>query len=268
MRWVPCGKCMNCRINKKRLWTGRIVLEARYSKLPSTFLTLTYNDEHEPERHSLNPLDLKGFLNRLRGRKNVVVNTGCRYFAVGEYGDTSWRPHYHLALFGMPPDFEREFESCWIRDGKPMGFIKAGELTPASAGYIAGYCTKKMTSYDDPRLIDLGLIPEFNRMSRFPPLGAAGMEVILDNFHTLTGARAIAEHGDVPTGFRLDGKEYPIGSYWRAYLREQLGIDEPPEYEPWNIDLEAFEVQKSNAQKKAEKLWEQNKRRRHTPTTI
>lgn len=261
--FVPCGQCMPCRINKKRMVTGRILLENQYSAKPSTFLTLTYDDDNLPDRGSLIPADVMGFINRLRQRKEIRQDGNPRYFAVGEYGDHSWRPHYHLALFGVPPEHEDVFQSVWSR-----GFSYVGEITRQSAGYIAGYTTKKMTTYQDPRLIDLGLVPEFTRMSKFPPLGAGGFKNILDNLMTRVGSIAIQEHGDVPSSYRFDGKTYPIDPFWKAWLREQIGIESPPVYQPWVYDLEEFNRRVENAKKTHDKLYAQNKRRKKTSSSI
>lgn len=256
-RFVPCGQCMPCRINKKREWAGKILLEARYQEKVSTFLTLTYNEDHMPDRGSLEPSHLSGFLNRLRARKAFASNNGLRYFAVGEYGNETWRPHYHLALFGIQPEYESEFQSAWTSEAGAIGHIHTGEITPQSASYIAGYTTKKMTSQEDPRLEDMGMLPEFARMSRFPPLGAKGMEVILDTLCRRDAAADLAERGDVPAQFKIYGKTWPLSKYWRNWLRNQLGIIDTPEYMPWIIDIDQFKEDCKNAQKKAQKLFRQ-----------
>jgi len=258
-RFVPCGQCMPCRINKKREWQGKILLESRYSKRQSSFVTLTYNEDNMPDRGSLEPRDLSGFLNRLRARKAITAINGLRYFAVGEYGTKTWRPHYHLALFGVQPEYEAEFQSAWTTEAGAIGHIHTGEVTPESAAYIAGYTTKKMTSREDPRLEDMGMLPEFARMSRFPPLGAKGLDVILDTLCRRDAAIALAEYGDVPATFQLYGKSFPLSKYWRQWLRKQLGITDPPEYAPWLIDMDQFKHEQTNAAKKAHKLFRTQK---------
>lgn len=251
--YVPCGQCMNCRINRKRLWTGRILLEARYQPRASSFVTLTYDEGNLPNRGSLEPRDLAGFIGRLRARRSIRTLGNPRFFAVGEYGDQTWRPHYHISLFGIQPEREQAIKDSWT-----LGHVHIGEITPESASYLAGYTTKKLTSSQDPRLQDLGLHPEFARMSRFPPLGAAGIKhSILPSLETRGGAIAIAERGDVPTAYTLHGKNWPIGSYWRKWLRDQLGITDPPPYEPWVFDPDQFQVFSRNAQKKADKAFNQ-----------
>ena len=44
---VPCGRCVNCRKNKRQSWVYRLQAEA--DEYPfSLFVTLTYDDEHIP----------------------------------------------------------------------------------------------------------------------------------------------------------------------------------------------------------------------------
>ena len=49
---LPCGQCMECRINKAREWSVRLVHEAKMHER-SSFLTLTYNDDQLPVDNSL-----------------------------------------------------------------------------------------------------------------------------------------------------------------------------------------------------------------------
>ena len=49
---LPCGQCLNCKLNKAKEWAVRCVLEASlYDE--NFFVTLTYDDEHYPEDASL-----------------------------------------------------------------------------------------------------------------------------------------------------------------------------------------------------------------------
>lgn len=246
---LPCGRCMPCRVNHKRMWAGRILLENSENQNISTFLTMTYDEEHKPKNNSLSFRDLYDYLNRLRGSSLGHF----RYFAVGEYGDKSARPHYHMAVFNTPPDkWEQRFQDAW-----PHGFTKAGEITRASAGYIAGYCTKKMTSKEDDRLD--GRVPEFSRMSKKPPLGAQGMMRIRDTLFGRQGSSILEKVGDVPAGFRIEGKIYPIGRYWRTWLRKEIGITNPTGH-PWEVDLnEITKADQERARKAAEKLFRRRK---------
>ena len=74
----PCGQCINCRINRRRKWTARMLLQSRRHKL-MYYVTLTYNDEYLPINGELDRLDLRRFIKRLR----VNVGFPFKYFAGG-----------------------------------------------------------------------------------------------------------------------------------------------------------------------------------------
>lgn len=245
------------------MWTGRIILESAHTPLTSSFVTLTYNEEYVPKDGSLVPGDLDTFINRLRNRSGIGYT---RYFSVGEYGDISGRPHFHLALFGIPPSYSGIFESCWHKDGEQIGYIHTGEITKDSAAYIAGYATKRLTNKDDPRLN--GRYPEFARQSRRPPIGATGIRHIENMMYTRAGAYALAHHGDVPASFNIAGNNYPIGRYWRNWLRQRLNITNPPVNSSWELDYETFTKEREKSEKVATKLWQTSRRLCNAKKTI
>ena len=43
-----CGQCKGCRVNKRRQWTHRILLESMCHE-SSAFVTLTYDNDHLPK---------------------------------------------------------------------------------------------------------------------------------------------------------------------------------------------------------------------------
>lgn len=229
-----CGQCMPCRINKRRLWTHRILLEAAQYK-DNTFLTLTYNEEHKPKGDTLVPEHPKQFLKNLRKRvaarsSSGSGETGIRYFCVGEYGERTHRPHYHMALFNYPRcpagassnGYDdptccihcREVHRSW---GK--GRIQLGDLGPHSAAYIAGYVTKKMTSKDDQRLN--GRFPEFARMSLKPGIGATAIPDIA----SVILSHNLEQEDDVPNALRHGPRVLPLGRYLTGKLRVECGKD-------------------------------------------
>lgn len=209
-----CGQCMPCRLNRRRLWTSRLMLEARRHK-HSVFLTLTYKPEEYPKDASVSVREMQLFLKKLR--KSVG---SCRYYVVGEYGDRSGRAHYHLALFGVPEVVD--YERIW---GK--GRVHVGTLTVESAGYIVSYVVKSMTRKTDVRLD--GRSPEFARMSLKPGIGADAVtafgKVIREGVDINTGECYGYVDGDVPTNFIYSGRRYPLGRYLRRKLREYLGME-------------------------------------------
>lgn len=202
------------------------------------------------------------FINRLRQKEALGT---LRYFYVGEYGDKTQRPHYHLALFGQPSEIAAPAcEKLW-RDSKgSIGFVHTGDITKESIAYIAGYCTKKMGK-DDVRL--QGRYPEFNRRSRKPPLGKPGIDALVDTLYTRRGAALLSEKGDVPHEFRVEGKTYPITAYWRERMREALEITDPPKWEPWALDLTGFLQELRHAEEKTQQL-ERRERARQGRRTL
>lgn len=252
---VPCGQCMPCRINRQRLWVGKILLEAKYEQNPSSFVTLTYSDDRIPPGHTLRPDHLSGYINRIRHRSGIG---SVRYFACGEYGDKTERPHYHLLLFGVPPEsFEQPIRDCW----GDAGFVHVGQLEEGSARYVTGYCLKKMGSGSDNDERLAGRYPEFTRASKRPPLGAAGYRHILDLLRSTPGGKAgLKAKGDAPSEIRIGGKVYPVGMYWRQWLRDRLGIEGNPSIKSnWEIDYEKEVKAREQATKVHAKLWHRHK---------
>ncbi len=232
------------------MWAGRILLEASFSKKSTTFLTLTYNDENLPETGALKRQDLTTFLKSLRYKYHAKTNQPLRFFAVGEYGEEKGRPHYHAALFGLPPEiWEKQFKKTWQH-----GNIHCGYIEPDSALYMAGYTCKKLTKLGDERLG--GKPPEFAHMSKYPPIGAPGIDHIENLLYTRTGSLALTKNQDVPSAYTVQGKTFPFGHYWRNKLRERIGITDPPKFIRYTLTEE--EIKEDG--KKAEKLWAKQKR--------
>lgn len=230
----PCGKCPACLSTRRRTWAHRIMLETRMNPGRSTFLTLTYSEEKCPRTlEGFGTLELKhlqDFWKRLR--KNTAHKL--RYFACGEYGELSVRPHYHAALWGLAPCAGSPIQrlpnnggrlclcaTCSaVRTAWGFGHVMVGSLTEKSAMYIAGYVVKKMTHGTDPRLN--GRAPEFARMSLKPGIGASAMA---------PAASALKEYNlPVPAGFRhhdLNHRVLPLGRYLRRILAKEVSDGTP-----------------------------------------
>lgn len=179
----------------------------------SSFVTLTYSPEKLPAGGSLVPRDVQLFLKRLR----FSYPSGIRFFACGEYGDETWRPHYHLVLFGVDAAHGAAVERSWS-----MGHVAVKEFAIEMAQYTAGYVVKKMTGKSDPRL--LGRHPEFARMSNRPGIGAPAMEVLRDALFTPAGIAEFDRVGDVPHQLRMGVRSIPLGRYLRSRLRAEIGM--------------------------------------------
>lgn len=207
-----CGQCTPCRINLRRLWIGRMILEAAEHPF-SCFVTLTYED-YQPCRAWLQKKPLQLFLKRLR---EEFAPRRIRYFACGEYGEKNCRAHYHALLFGVSPTEEARIKKCW-----PSGFIKVGTCEPASMSYVAGYVIKKMTKKEDKRL--LGRPPEFSLMSKKPGLGFGAVARIAAAYRTSPGEVSLSKNGWIAAAIRSYGFKYPLGRYLRTKVEEQLGL--------------------------------------------
>lgn len=148
-------------------------------------MTLTYNSD-SLSSISLVYRDFQLFMKRLRRAFGPV-----RFYMAGEYGETHHRPHFHACLFGIRfPDLQlfRElpsgsklYTSAILDRIWGLGFTSVGDVTFESAAYIARYCVKKITgapAEDHYRAVDgetgevVDRVPEFNRMSLKPGIGA------------------------------------------------------------------------------------------------
>lgn len=147
---LPCGTCILCREEQARQWAVRITHEATLH-IENAFITLTYADEHLPEHNSLAyKQDMQRFWKRLRHHVGEL-----RYYAVGEYGDKSKRPHYHACVFGHAFTAKRTilrqqptmlWTSPQLEEAWGLGHVSVGALTTQTARYTASYVTKKLRS--------------------------------------------------------------------------------------------------------------------------
>lgn len=191
---VPCGCCLGCRLDYSKQWAARCMLEAEQWK-DNYFITLTYDDNNLPigsyGNATLIPDDFTNFIKRLRKfyvEKGLSDNV--RIFGCGEYGDMSFRPHYHIILFNCPiPDLSTNFP--YFENGKEYitqhfyngviyyysdiihnlwkkGNILIGRCEWQSCAYVARYVVKKIKGVNSDVYKKLGVVPEFVRMSRRP----------------------------------------------------------------------------------------------------
>lgn len=152
---VPCGKCVACRRKKSLDWCTRCTLESMdYPYGHSFFLTLTYADDYLPS-DGVRKRDLQLYLKRLRYRIHPYK---LRYYACGEYGSRTHRPHYHMLVFSDSLT-EDVFSHDWS-----FGYVSVGYVSPSSIAYTTGYCNK---SFEWPD----GKNRTFRLMSRKPGLG-------------------------------------------------------------------------------------------------
>lgn len=172
---VPCGKCSGCKLEHSRQWAVRCMHEKRLHNA-SSFVTLTYDPAHLPSGLSLVKADLQNFMKRYRN----YAGDGVRFFACGEYGEKTLRPHYHILLLNRDiPDIKyykmsgenRLYTSSLLDNIWGKGLTVVGDVTFESAAYVARYCMKKITGPKAAAHYG-SREPEFITMSRRPGIGA------------------------------------------------------------------------------------------------
>lgn len=209
---VPCGKCLECRLEQTRVWANRCVLEAKQWE-HNYFVTLTYNDDMMPTNDEGVPTiryeDVQKFLRKLRYYLGKEIKL--RYLVGCEYGSKSntppiGRPHYHFILFNCPlrdlsQDFREAIDVQYDKDGnatsckfkhhqKPNGHIglsysklihkawdykgniSVGEFSFDCAAYISQYCTKKINPKNEEAYKYWNVFKEVVHCSTRPGIGA------------------------------------------------------------------------------------------------
>ncbi|WNK13053.1 MAG: replication initiator protein [Microvirus sp.] len=183
---LPCGNCLGCKTSHATEWARRAEHEASMWE-HNCFLTLTYDEQHLSKEATLEPTDLQKFIKRLRtsrDRGNIALRSdrsgSMRYLASGEYGEGTRRPHYHVCLFNcgfadsytVAKDLK---ESPTLLNLWKLGGHRLGELTPASANYVAQYTVKKQAG---PACNTDGVLIQapFLRMSLKPAIGTRWIE--------------------------------------------------------------------------------------------
>ena len=193
---VPCGKCVACRQNRARNWSFRCLAELQCASKPSWFLTITYDDAHNPG--VLSKRDLQLFNKRLRKEFGSF-----RFFACGSMAIRASPPlSQYLLRFGCSRSCplcgkgERTlFVSPSVSSLWGKGFVVLGSVTPESVAYVAGYVSKKFETPD-----------VFQLMSRKPGIGLGWFR---DNYDgrglaSLPSGDGLSIRGSVPrSAFRI-----------------------------------------------------------------
>ena len=160
----------------------------------NSFLTLTYRD---PPPEKIDKAELQNFFKRLRHEYRF------KYFACGEYGGQTHRPHYHAVIFGE--DFRagktisinselysnNRLEKIWGE-----GSVVCASVTMASCCYVAGYVNKKVGDPDTFRLMSRGI----------------GKEWIKRYYNDVQRTGVVV----------VEGREYPVPPRYFSWMEEEL----------------------------------------------
>lgn len=158
---VPCGGCPPCMKRRVDAWVFRLKQEDKVS-FTARFITLTYDPLHVPiSPNGFMTLDKTDFQKYMKRLRKLCPLQRIRYYAAGEYGTKTQRPHYHAIVFNVPND--NYFFDAWHIDGVPIGTVHVGDVSGDSIAYCLKYIEKKqfmsVHARDDRK-------PEFSLMSR------------------------------------------------------------------------------------------------------
>lgn len=257
---IRCGKCMGCRIDKSKEWANRCLLELEYHK-SAYFLTITYDDQFVPISYYSDPAtgeaqpsltlrkrDFQLFMKRLRKRHVKPL----RFFAAGEYGDNTFRPHYHAIIFGLELGdlvpygktrrgdmlYTSDFlHSVWSRRDAPIqqgsvtslstpdekarlctpyGRITVSPVTWETCAYVARYTTKKLYSMDAKAYEEFNLEPPFLLMSRHPGIGA---QYLVDH-------PEVKDFEFISVSTEKGGKKFRPPYYFEKKIEQEMEVDD------------------------------------------
>lgn len=221
---LPCGKCLECRLEYSRQWAIRCMHEAQMHE-KSCFITLTYGDDHllDPK---LNYRDFQLFQYRLRdhirrkeqgNKSNEEVKISI--FVTGEYGDKTKRPHWHAIIFNWrPSDCEylrtnecgdriyksKILDDLWGKNDPVKKPNEIGDVTFKSAGYVARYAAKKLVHGNDDD-------HDFHPISKKSSKNAIGKSFIEKYWRTVFALGEIITH---------DSHHCPIPRYYEKWFKK------------------------------------------------
>lgn len=205
---VPCGACAFCSATKRSDWALRLHYEGR-RHVVKKFVTLTYADAHLHWKNGVSQLDKRDvqlWLKRVR-RTGAKV----RYYAVGEYGSKTFRPHYHVLLFGDCSD-------SVIRESWPLGHVHIGQVTEASVMYCLGYIVNgKGWKMKHKRVAPFSLMSRGNGIKGDPGYGGLG--------HSYLTPAMIEWHRSGRKNYAiLDGKKRHLPRYYKCKIFSKIDL--------------------------------------------
>lgn len=230
---LPCGNCLGCRTNRAQSWALRCQLELRdHAEHGAVFGTFTYDDQHKPL--TLNKTHVSTYLKKIR----KTFSQKLRFFASGEYGEQTHRPHYHAIIYGVSEREAPRLEKAWEK-----GHVRIDKATAENIAYTAGYCSKKIGykrfshERSDPTTGEVyQWQPPFILMSRRPGIGATAKQYL--NSWRLYAVK--------------DGHKMPVPRYYKDYFKNQATPEELDKLaqDIYNLNLTAPTLDTLRAQEK------------------
>ncbi len=203
---VPCGKCIKCLARRRNSWAFRLAEESKISH-SAAFITLTY--ETPPRTRNgygtLYKKDYQNFIKRLRKglpKKNHPSYTQIKYYACGEYGTDTKRPHYHAIMFNLPQSYISN--PVKLADTWNLGHIDIAPCNTATIRYVTGYLMKggletfpDIIDYSTGEIIEDDRNKEFSLMSK--QMGSNYLSPQMIKYHKERLVSFVTLPGGVPT---------------------------------------------------------------------
>lgn len=260
---VPCGKCIGCRIDYSRSWADRMTYHAIGKEDKSWFITLTYDDDHinlcpYSENYDIYSLEYSHMDEFIKGLRNKFRDAQLDYFYSGEYGDSSFRCHWHMILYNADIDdlvffkLNDNGDPIYTSDTlnrlwKDKGFVTISPFSWRGAAYTASYVEKKRDGRKLCEYTAVGIEPEKARMSRRPGLA---YEYYMENAdelwknYGLSVDRTVNSSGHLgmPRYFRKLAESKGVG--YDAFLEAQKrSLDRSNILNPLKVDNSSFDLQ-------------------------
>lgn len=220
--YIPCNRCLNCRIDKINSYSDRCEYEL-IKRRAGAFVTFTYDDYHITHLYrkdskgklvaTLSRDDSRRFLYRLN--KNVkkelksmgmdtcpLMQKDYKYVLSGEYGDHGTvfdRPHFHALFFGLDYAFCKKI---FARSWRGQGEIKVLPITQGAPQYVLDYITTM--EYGEMRKI------KYTNNNLEPPFQVHSLGIGTEIYSSQLDY--IKKHNNC---YRWHGKDRPLPAYWR-----------------------------------------------------
>lgn len=229
----PCWHCEACKKTRVSQWSFRLRMEAERSS-SAFFVTLTYDNDNCPVDDNgmmtLEKTHLQAFFKALRKKNSAKL----KYYAVGEYGTKTWRPHYHVILFNADLATLVGKDVAWLMRTKRVaidgyyladceswnrGHITVGSVNDQTIGYTLKYISKesriRKNGYWDRRL------PEFSLMSK--KLGDNYLQLGVEKYHKEYGKLLERCHLTIRGGDKIAMSRYYKSKIYTKSQRAFIG---------------------------------------------
>ena len=181
---VPCGRCILCLKRRQQSWSFRLKEEAKRST-SSCFLTLTY-EEPPLTKNNLQTLEKTDYQKFIKKLRKLLKKSKIKYYACGEYGTQTQRPHYHAIIFNLPNQLIGV--NCEIlTETWGHGHIQVAPCNIATINYVTKYImkgrleTKPYIDYNTGEIIEDDRQKEFSLMSK--KMGLQYLTPQMVNYH-------------------------------------------------------------------------------------